>query len=1033
MRFILPIFFWFTFAYILLASDSYSVERIQPSNQFPVSEVTDIHLGNKGLLWLGTNSGLFYYDGYSIKSQHSLLFDSKDLTNDYIHDILQDDIGNIFLLTAFGIEKYHVLSKISEPILRLSSVEQTKFISIYNHLNILIHSSNSITRYSLESKEIDTLFQSWDSLFLNPLLAENSLWFIDGNQLIQLDLLDNTRAISPLPADINVTSYALQQFDSHNLVIAINNELYKYNISTGNYLKIARFSNAIEHLSEVLNNNMVVTTKDDVFLLSVFENGYSDPIKLYGFNKTQINDVLLDSSGLVWIAASQSVLKINPYSKVFDYQTILNEKIDNASGSNIVTESEKLGFAYTSFNGESYFYLAPEDLEIMLPISDITSICLIDSRLVFANNESLYSLDLEKNQYIQLSDTVSINTISRIGNEFWITSSTGIYRLDGNKLVEICGVGAINIFPAGEDVYLIDEKGISRLNEDLCRLEVLLPDSLFNAKVNITDILQSYDGKTWIATNSGLYQFIPDTTATLSEQFVKHYSGKVYSLIEAAELPEIWFSTDIGLGAINYRTNEEMFFGYTDGVEFTSFINKCAFLDSQGFINFVSTNQKVNFDPKQVYRRTVTPEVYISFANFYGLKQTQEIAFFSSDTLVVSPDIRLFELELTTFDYFSQENTAFSYSLEPFDAPAKWKVVEGKNKLSIGRLSAGKYKLLIKAKNSHGLESKVPRSIVIFVKAPLLQTRWAYFIYFITIIIMVVLLIRIRTRNLRRINREYKDKERIAKKIEVQKEELTLKNKNITDSINYARRIQLAMMPSDKLFSSVFPDSFILHIPKDIVSGDFYWINQVEDKTFFSAVDCTGHGVPGAFMSIIGVELFRRITEIEGISTPAEVLNSLSRNFERVFGDVDEMKLRDGMDLAFCSLNEDFTLLEYAGAFNPLYIVRDSSIMEIKGDRHSVGVYEKDDNIRYFNNHVIPLKDGDIIYIFTDGFADQFGGPEGKKYKYRRFRHLLLALHQLPMEKQADFLKKSILEWKGDLDQVDDILVMGLRIHQKKI
>jgi serine phosphatase RsbU (regulator of sigma subunit) len=298
---------------------------------------------------------------------------------------------------------------------------------------------------------------------------------------------------------------------------------------------------------------------------------------------------------------------------------------------------------------------------------------------------------------------------------------------------------------------------------------------------------------------------------------------------------------------------------------------------------------------------------------------------------------------------------------------------------------------------------------------------------------MVVLLIRIRTRNLRRINREYKDKERIAKKIEVQKEELTLKNKNITDSINYARRIQLAMMPSDKLFSSVFPDSFILHIPKDIVSGDFYWINQVEDKTFFSAVDCTGHGVPGAFMSIIGVELFRRITEIEGISTPAEVLNSLSRNFERVFGDVDEMKLRDGMDLAFCSLNEDFTLLEYAGAFNPLYIVRDSSIMEIKGDRHSVGVYEKDDNIRYFNNHVIPLKDGDIIYIFTDGFADQFGGPEGKKYKYRRFRHLLLALHQLPMEKQADFLKKSILEWKGDLDQVDDILVMGLRIHQKKI
>jgi ligand-binding sensor domain-containing protein len=171
MRFILPIFFWFTFAYILLASDSYSVERIQPSNQFPVSEVTDIHLGNKGLLWLGTNSGLFYYDGYSIKSQHSLLFDSKDLTNDYIHDILQDDIGNIFLLTAFGIEKYHVLSKISEPILRLSSVEQTKFISIYNHLNILIHSSNSITRYSFRKQRNRHFISKLGFTFFKPFIG----------------------------------------------------------------------------------------------------------------------------------------------------------------------------------------------------------------------------------------------------------------------------------------------------------------------------------------------------------------------------------------------------------------------------------------------------------------------------------------------------------------------------------------------------------------------------------------------------------------------------------------------------------------------------------------------------------------------------------------------------------------------------------------------------------------------------------------------------------------------------------------------
>jgi serine phosphatase RsbU (regulator of sigma subunit) len=282
------------------------------------------------------------------------------------------------------------------------------------------------------------------------------------------------------------------------------------------------------------------------------------------------------------------------------------------------------------------------------------------------------------------------------------------------------------------------------------------------------------------------------------------------------------------------------------------------------------------------------------------------------------------------------------------------------------------------------------------------------------------------------INREYRERERIAKKIEQQKEELTLKNKNITDSINYARRIQIAMMPSVRHFKAVFEDSFILHMPKDIVSGDFFWVNHANNKIFFSAADCTGHGVPGAFMSIIGVELFRRIIEIEKIYTPAEILNGLSKHLERVFGDVDEMKLRDGMDLAFCSINDEHTLLEFAGAFNSLYIIRDSSIIEIRGDRYSVGVYPEDEKFRSFNNHVLPLQDGDLIYVFTDGFVDQFGGPEGKKYKYRRFRHLLLALHQLPLAKQEEFLRKSILEWKGDLEQVDDILVMGLRIRQQK-
>ena len=315
----------------------------------------------------------------------------------------------------------------------------------------------------------------------------------------------------------------------------------------------------------------------------------------------------------------------------------------------------------------------------------------------------------------------------------------------------------------------------------------------------------------------------------------------------------------------------------------------------------------------------------------------------------------------------------------------------------------------------------------------IIQTQFAVSIYAIVLYIIAFMVLffaffRSQTRALRNLTRQFREREKIAEQLMTQKEELALKNKNITDSINYAQRIQSALMPSEKQFKSIFPDSFILHIPRDIVSGDFYWINEIKDNIFMAAVDCTGHGVPGAFVSIIGFELFRKMTNIEGIKKPSEILNSLNKDFQEVFKDVENITLRDGMDVAFCSINRKTKALEFAGAFNPLYLIRNNSITEVKGDRNPVGLDHPDYSESEFTNHTIQLQTGDVFYIFSDGFADQFGGPEGKKYKYRRFRHLLLALHHLPMKRQHDYLSKSIVEWKGDLDQVDDILVIGIRI-----
>jgi serine phosphatase RsbU (regulator of sigma subunit) len=374
------------------------------------------------------------------------------------------------------------------------------------------------------------------------------------------------------------------------------------------------------------------------------------------------------------------------------------------------------------------------------------------------------------------------------------------------------------------------------------------------------------------------------------------------------------------------------------------------------------------------------------------------------------------------------EINKYRYSLDRSGNDPVWHSLGSQNTVILDHLDPGRYIFRVTGKDAVTLGNNVVTSLVVIVEAPKWRSRTALIIYLIAGIVFILFIFRLIARRFFNLNRENQEREMFARQIMLQKEELTLKNKSITDSINYAKRIQTAMLPPYRLFKSVFPSSFVLYMPKDIVSGDFYWINKMGDKIFVAAVDCTGHGVPGAFMSIIGFELFRKITNIEGLSRPSDILNRLNEDFHVIFKDVDNVVLRDGMDVAFCSIDKKNMILEFSGAFNPLYLIRENKITEIKGDRFAIGLDETNFKDQTFKNHLIPIQQGDIIYIFSDGFADQFGGPDGKKYKYRRFRHLLLNLHRLPMDKQHEILENNVLEWRGMQEQVDDILVIGIKI-----
>ena len=250
--------------------------------------------------------------------------------------------------------------------------------------------------------------------------------------------------------------------------------------------------------------------------------------------------------------------------------------------------------------------------------------------------------------------------------------------------------------------------------------------------------------------------------------------------------------------------------------------------------------------------------------------------------------------------------------------------------------------------------------------------------------------------------------------------------KNVTDSIRYAKRLQDSILPPDKRIRELLPESFVFYRPKDIVSGDFYWVDRIDDRVAFAAVDCTGHGVPGAFMSLIGHNGLNQAVREQGRSRPSEVLKVLNKiAFDALHKDREEMMVRDGMDMALCNYDPQRMVLEYAGANSPLYLVRGEEVLRFTPDKRPIGSFDLEGHA--FTDHRIKLEQGDMVYIFSDGYADQFGGPRGKKFLYKRFRDLLLEVSRFPIEQQRSMLDEAFKGWRGAHEQVDDILVIGMR------
>lgn len=260
--------------------------------------------------------------------------------------------------------------------------------------------------------------------------------------------------------------------------------------------------------------------------------------------------------------------------------------------------------------------------------------------------------------------------------------------------------------------------------------------------------------------------------------------------------------------------------------------------------------------------------------------------------------------------------------------------------------------------------------------------------------------------------------------IERQHQALANTHQEISDSITYAKRIQNAILPTDEKLKSQLNESFVLFLPKDVVSGDFYWIQEVNGELLVAVADCTGHGVPGAMVSIVCHNALDRVVGEFGISEPGKILDRTRDIIIETFESKSDF-VRDGMDISIAKINFDNNQIEWAGANNPLYLISEHELKIISPNKQPVGKFDKSES---FRSHLIDVNEGDLIYLFTDGYMDQFGGEKGKKYKYSKFRDFLIQIHEQPLENQKEELLTEFVNWKGSQEQVDDICIIGIKM-----
>ena len=1010
--------------------DGYDFKTFDINDGLPSQHVRTVFQDSKGLIWLGTTEGLAFYDHQTIRTVPK----DQGLTSNYIRSISEDDAGGIWVGTNEGI-----------------NIIQGDSITLINENNGLLHNKVRV----IKRDHVGRMWVGTDN----------------GISVFHQDTITTYDVTNGLPS-----STVLELFEDRAGIMWVGT---KFGLAAINKNRVDIYdesdgliSSRVRAIAQDKFGNMWFGTREGV---SKF-NGrrFFSYTEKNGLSNDRIRDILLDDNGNLWFATFFG--GINKYSgdDFITYSQKDGLTVDQVFG---ITGNRENEILLGTFNGVSIIRTRQSSIYSALEVENI----LPEQGLGGENILSAYTAP-NGDYWLGTNFGVSVITESGIDNigpveglaglevrailpyddtTFFIGTDKGLSKITSrNGHYTVLSSSSGNEGQQGTAVScLIKDKshgiwigyrdgGISYYDADLNKngSEILLTyiDHLEGIQ-NVVG-MTVHENSLWIGTDGGGVSEIVGFNTSIPSDFdnkrVRNYnqhdglsSNHIYTII-FDQNGYLWLGSEKGIDQVyieNGNIQSVHKYGKHQGVHGVEIHENSGYLDVSGNLWFGTVKGVVFFDVSRKKFARSPPKLHITDMYVFGRKLDADEAnakgYTSRFNVPINAELAYNQnsigFRFTGIDLRSPEGIQYKWKLENFDDD--WSDPSSRRSVNYTNLPPGEYRFLVKARTEDGQWSERASVLAFTIFKPFWQTAWFLAIVIILAILLIFLLSQWRVRRLHRAKVHLETQVALAtKEIEKQRDVLRDYNQSVTDSINYALRIQNAIMGRKNVSGSALQKKmFVFYKPKDIVSGDFYWFAEKNDLTYIAAADCTGHGVPGAFMSMIGITYLNQILGKNEHADTDVILNALRANVIEALKNEGEVT-KDGMDIALCKIDWKVGQVEFSGANNPLYIVRHKKLIETKGDKMPIGEHDREKDA--FTKHVVNIQTGDMLYIFSDGFADQFGGEKGKKYLYKRFKVLLESISENDLNEQKELLIEAFEDWRANQEQVDDILVMGVRI-----